>query len=152
MGGLRGINLNLSVCLEKMAQRISNKIGLRCEGKRYTFHDLNHLSNRVDRKKDSIIRGGYNVYPREVEEVVLMHPHVAEAAVYGVPHEDLGEEVAAAVVLKANNVIEEDLRRFVQERIAPYKYPQMIRIVKELPKNHTGKVLKTKLREQSFSL
>jgi long-chain acyl-CoA synthetase len=102
----------------------------------------------VDRKKDLIIRGGYNVYPREIEEVFFMHPRVADAAVYGVPHEDLGEEITAAVVLKrGEKVTEEDLRQFVKERVAPYKYPRIIHLVDDLPKSHTGKVLKSKLRE-----
>ena len=103
----------------------------------------------VDRKKDMIIRGGYNVYPREVEEVLFQHPQVVEAGVYGVPHQDLGEEVAADVVLKAGaNVTEEEIRAFVKEKIAPYKYPRIVRFVEDLPKSHTGKVLKRALREE----
>jgi long-chain acyl-CoA synthetase len=102
----------------------------------------------VDRKKDLIIRGGYNVYPREIEEVLFLHPRVADAAVYGVPDEDLGEQIAAAVVLKAGaKVTDEDLRRFVKEKVAPYKYPRIIHLVDDLPKSHTGKILKTELRK-----
>jgi long-chain acyl-CoA synthetase len=97
----------------------------------------------VDRKKDLIIRGGYNVYPREVEEVLYSHPAVLEAAVLGIPHPDLGEEVAAAVVLKPGaEATADELRSFVKERIAPYKYPRSITFVKELPKSSTGKILK----------
>lgn len=100
----------------------------------------------VDRKKEMIIRGGYNVYPREVEEVLYSHPAVLEAAVLGVPHDDLGEEVAAAVVLKpGQEASEEELRAFVKERIAPYKYPRLIKFVEELPRNSAGKVLKREI-------
>jgi long-chain acyl-CoA synthetase len=103
----------------------------------------------VDRKKDMIIRGGYNVYPREVEEVLFEHPAVFEAGVYGIPHADLGEEVAANVVLNpGSDITAEDLREFVRARLAPYKYPRIIRLVQELPKSHTGKVLKRELRRQ----
>ncbi len=103
----------------------------------------------VDRKKDLIIRGGYNVYPREIEKVLFMHPDVSDAAVYGVPHEDLGEEIAAAVVVKTGTkVAGEDLFQFMKEKVAPYKYPRIIHIVDDLPKSDTGKVLKRKLREE----
>ncbi len=100
----------------------------------------------VDRKKELIIRGGYNVYPREVEEVFYSHPAVLEAAVLGIPHADLGEEVAAAVVLRPGaEATPEELRDFVKERVAPYKYPRVIRIVEELPRNSAGKVLKREI-------
>ena len=88
----------------------------------------------VDRKKDLIIRGGYNVYPREVEEVLHEHPAVAAVAVIGIPHESLGEEVGAAVVLKAAASAElEELRQFVKGRVAAYKYPRRIWFVDSLP-------------------
>ena len=97
----------------------------------------------VDRKKELVIRGGYNVYPREIEEVVYQHPAVREAAVVGVPHETLGEEVAAAVALKDGAAASaDDLRAFVKERVAAYKYPRKIWFVDELPKGPTGKILK----------
>jgi long-chain acyl-CoA synthetase len=97
----------------------------------------------VDRKKDMVIRGGYNVYPREIEEILYSHPAVSEAAVLGVPHPDLGEEVAAVVVLRSGaNATADDIRAFVKERVAPYKYPRLIRFSKELPKSATGKILK----------
>ena len=103
----------------------------------------------VDRKKDMIIRGGYNVYPREVEELLFQHPDIVEAGVYGLPHADLGEEVAADVVLKAgSDLTDDEIRRFVKERLAPYKYPRIIHLVDDLPKSHTGKVLKKALRER----
>jgi long-chain acyl-CoA synthetase len=97
----------------------------------------------VDRTKDMIIRGGYNVYPREIEEVLYEHPDVAEAAVIGVPHDSLGEEVAAAVALKKDaQVTADELRDYVKERVAAYKYPRKVWLVETLPKGPTGKVQK----------
>ena len=97
----------------------------------------------VDRKKDLIIRGGYNVYPREVEEALYEHQAVAEAAVVGIPHAELGEEVGAAVALKpGQEATEEELREFARERLAAYKYPRQVWIVDELPKGPTGKILR----------
>ncbi|MEV7025481.1 long-chain fatty acid--CoA ligase [Kitasatospora sp. NPDC093558] len=107
----------------------------------------------VDRIKDLIIRGGYNVYPREVEEVLYEHPAVAEAAVIGVPHPDLGEEVAAVVALKPGTTAEpDDLRAFVKDRVAPYKYPREVRIVEALPKGPTGKILKRSIDPKTHNL
>ncbi len=101
----------------------------------------------VDRKKDLVIRGGYNVYPREIEEVLYEHPAVAEAAVIGKPHESLGEEVVAVVALKPGaSATEEEIVAFCKERVAAYKYPREIRLVQELPKGPTGKILKKELR------
>jgi long-chain acyl-CoA synthetase len=101
----------------------------------------------VDRKKDLIIRGGYNVYPREIEEVLYEHPAVREAAVIGIPHPELGEEVGAAVALKADaHATEADLRDFVKGQVAAYKYPRQIWLVDELPKGPTGKVLKREIK------
>ena len=100
----------------------------------------------VDRKKDMIIRGGYNVYPREIEEVLYEHPAVLEAAVVGVPHDELGEEVGAAVALKdGQDASAEDLQAFVKEQVAAYKYPRRIWFVDELPKGPTGKILKREI-------
>jgi long-chain acyl-CoA synthetase len=97
----------------------------------------------VDRKKDMIIRGGLNVYPREVEEVLYEHPAVAEAAVIGIPHEMLGEEVAAAVTLKPGaSATPDELREHVKGQIAAYKYPRYVWIAAELPHGDTGKILK----------
>jgi long-chain acyl-CoA synthetase len=100
----------------------------------------------VDRKKDLIIRGGYNVYPREVEEVLYEHPAVREAAVVGMPDDDLGEEVGAAVALKEGREAGADeLQAFVREHVAAYKYPRRIWFVDELPKGPTGKILKREI-------
>ena len=97
----------------------------------------------VDRKKDLIIRGGYNVYPREVEEALYEHESVAEVAVIGMSDDNMGEEIGAAVALKSGaDVTEEDLRAFAKERLAAYKYPRSVWIVDELPKGPTGKILR----------
>ncbi|MGW6563611.1 long-chain-fatty-acid--CoA ligase [Streptomyces hydrogenans] len=100
----------------------------------------------VDRKKDMIIRGGYNVYPREIEEVLHEHPAVALAAVVGVPHPELGEEVAAAVVLRpAAQASPDELRDYVKERVAAYKYPRRVWLVDQLPLGPSGKILKREI-------
>ncbi len=102
----------------------------------------------VDRKKDLIIRGGFNVYPREVEEVLYQHPAVAEAAVLGKPDERLGEEVVAVVSLKDGAHAEPDeIITWTSERLAAYKYPREVRIIAELPKGATGKIIKRLLRD-----
>lgn len=102
----------------------------------------------VDRKKDMIIRGGMNVYPREVEEVLYEHPAVAEAAVVGVPDPLLGEEIAAFVVLAAGASAEPDeFSQFVKDRLAAYKYPRRVTLIDALPKTATGKILKRELRD-----
>ena len=101
----------------------------------------------VDRKKDMIIRGGFNVYPREIEEVLYEHPAVAEVAVLGVPHPTHGEEVAAAVVLKPGSpVTPDELRDYAKERVAAYKYPRHVWLVDALPKGATGKIQKRDIR------
>ena len=101
----------------------------------------------VDRAKDMIIRGGYNVYPREIEEVIYEHPQVAEAAVIGIAHEHYGEEVAAYVVPTEGADLDVDtLREWIKERVAAYKYPRVIEFIGELPKGATGKILKRELR------
>jgi long-chain acyl-CoA synthetase len=101
----------------------------------------------VDRKKDLVIRGGYNVYPREIEEVLYGHPEVSEAAVIGKPDDRLGEEVVAVVVVRAGaELTAEALVAYCRERLAAYKYPREIRFVDALPLGSTGKVLKKELR------
>ena len=94
-----------------------------------------------------IIRGGFNVYPREVEEVLYGHPAIIEAAVIGVPHESHGEEVKAVVVLGPGQELGVDeLIRYTRERVAAYKYPRIVEFVDALPKGPTGKILKRELR------
>jgi long-chain acyl-CoA synthetase len=100
----------------------------------------------VDRKKDMIIRGGYNVYPREVEELLYEHPQIREAAVLGVPHPEWGEEVGAAVVLEpGEELAPEEISAWVRERIAAYKYPRVVWFLEELPKGPTGKIVKREI-------
>jgi long-chain acyl-CoA synthetase len=102
----------------------------------------------VGRKRELILRGGYSVVPGEVETTLLDHPAVAEAAVVGVAHAELGEDVAAFVTLRPGAPASpEELVAFCRERLAGYKYPRRITIVSELPKSATGKILKTKLRD-----
>ncbi|WP_341927028.1 long-chain fatty acid--CoA ligase [Nocardioides psychrotolerans] len=100
----------------------------------------------VDRSKDMIIRGGYNVYPREIEEVLLTHPDVSLAAVIGVPHESHGEEIKAVVILnKGASVTEDELIAWGKEQMATYKYPRQVQFVDDLPMTATGKILKREL-------
>jgi long-chain acyl-CoA synthetase len=102
----------------------------------------------VDRKKDLIIVGGFNVYPREVEEVLYNHPDVVEAAVLGVPDSNLGEAVKCYVVSKNPNTTEEQLLEYCREHLAKYKVPASIDFLEELPKNTTGKILRRALKTQ----
>ena len=96
----------------------------------------------VGRQKDLIIRGGYNVYPREIEEALHEHQAVAEVAVVGIPHADLGEEIGAAVQLKPGAIATPaELRAFAKERVAAYKYPRYVWLVRQLPMGATGKIL-----------
>jgi long-chain acyl-CoA synthetase len=102
----------------------------------------------VDRKKDMIIRGGFNVYPREIEEVMLTHPAISMAAVIGIPDERLGEEVKAFVVLKpASQVTEAELVDWCREQMAAFKYPRSIEFRAALPLSPTGKILKRELKQ-----
>jgi long-chain acyl-CoA synthetase len=107
----------------------------------------------VDRKKDLIIRGGFNVYPREVEEVLYTHPAVREAAVVGVPDKEYGEEVKAYVSLKndgsAASTTPDDLLRFSKKNLGASKYPRLYEILPDLPKGPTGKILRKELRTRA---
>jgi long-chain acyl-CoA synthetase len=100
----------------------------------------------VDRSKDMIIRGGYNVYPREIEEVLMTHPDVSLAAVIGVPHESHGEEIKAVVIRNQGATLTEDeLIAWAKEQMANYKYPRIVEFVDALPMTATGKILKREL-------
>jgi long-chain acyl-CoA synthetase len=100
----------------------------------------------VDRAKDMIIRGGFNVYPREIEEVLLTHPAVSLAAVIGVPHESHGEEIKAFVILRPGEAVTpEEIVAWCQEQMAAYKYPRIVEIASSLPMTATGKLLKREL-------
>ncbi|WP_438823716.1 fatty acid--CoA ligase family protein [Bacillus sp. JJ1764] len=102
----------------------------------------------VDRKKDLVIVGGYNVYPREVEEVIYNHPDIVEVAVLGIPDPNQGEAVAAYVVSKNPDVTAEQLLAYCKEHLAKYKVPTTIEFLEELPKNTTGKILRRALKKQ----
>ncbi|HEY0888615.1 MAG TPA: long-chain fatty acid--CoA ligase [Nocardioides sp.] len=100
----------------------------------------------VDRSKDLIIRGGFNVYPREIEEVLLTHPAISLAAVIGVPHDSHGEEIKAVVILKPGTTATSDeIVEWSKETMAAYKYPRIVEIVDSLPMTATGKILKREL-------
>jgi len=98
----------------------------------------------VDRAKDMIIRGGFNVYPREVEEVILTHPAISLVAVVGVPDESHGEEIKAFAI-KTADITEDELIAWCRENMAAYKYPRMVQFVDALPMTATGKILKREL-------
>jgi long-chain acyl-CoA synthetase len=107
----------------------------------------------VDRKKDLIIRGGFNLYPRDVEEILNGHEQVAEAAVVGIPDERMGEEMVACVVKKAGSELtEEELIRFCQDHLAKNKTPRRIVFLDSLPRNGVGKILKTHLRKTAADI
>ncbi len=108
----------------------------------------------VDRKKDMILRGGYNVYPREVEEVLMRHPAVKQVAVVGVPHETHGEEVVAVIVRAddAAAVSDETIIAWSQEHLARYKYPRHVHFIDAMPLGPSGKVLKRELRDRLHQL
>jgi long-chain acyl-CoA synthetase len=120
------------------------------------FHtgDIAHMDDEgyifiMDRKKDMVLRGGFNVYPREVEDVLMTHPAVSMAAVLGVPHEALGEEVKAFVIRKPGAEIDEaELVAWCRENMAAYKYPRTIEFRDQLPMSATGKILKRELRAE----
>lgn len=115
----------------------SGDIGVRSEDGSYEI---------VDRVKDMIIRGGFNVYPREVEEVLYGHDAIVEAAVLGVPHQRHGEEVKAVVVSTDPKLGADELIAWCKERLAAYKYPRIVEFSESLPKGPTGKILKRELR------
>lgn len=113
------------------------------------YRDAEGFFYIVDRKTDMIIRGGENVYPREIDEVLYQHPAIAAAAAIGVPDPLYGEEVAAFVILKdGQDATEEDVIKFCRERLADYKCPKTVRFVKDIPKGPTGKLLKRELTKQ----
>lgn len=107
----------------------------------------------VDRKKDLIIRGGFNIYPRDLEELLVKHEAVLEAAVIGVPSEKMSEEIVACIVKKPDaEVSASELIGYCQQNLAKYKTPRHIEFIQELPKNGVGKIMKIKLREQFANL
>jgi acyl-CoA synthetase (AMP-forming)/AMP-acid ligase II len=102
----------------------------------------------VGRKKDMIISGGENIYPREIEMVLNAHPKIREAAVFGIPDEKWGESVCAAVILKSNETLtEEEIVFYCKENLASYKKPRKVIFCESFPRNTTGKVMKEKMKE-----
>ena len=122
-------------------------------GEWFSAGDLGRLDDEgylylVDRKHDMIISGGENVYPREVEEVLLAHPAIDQAAVLGLPHEHWGEQVVAFIVVRPGmNVSSDELKQACGARLSRYKIPKEFRAVIELPRNRMGKIDRRQLRE-----
>jgi acyl-CoA synthetase (AMP-forming)/AMP-acid ligase II len=113
------------------------------------YYDRQGYIYIVDRKKDMIISGGENIYPREIEEVLYQHPAVAEAAVIGIPDETWVERVHALVVLKGGqDATGDEMIEFCRRRLARYKAPKSVEFVDALPKNPQGKILKREIREK----
>lgn len=114
----------------------------------FGYRDTDGYYYILDKKKDSIIRGGYYIYPKEVEDVLYQHPYVFEAAVLGVPDPIMGEEVLAFVLLReGTKIAPEELQAFCRDKIAMYKIPKYIRVVDNIPKTISGKLLKGSLQE-----
>jgi long-chain acyl-CoA synthetase len=142
----RGHNVMKGYYKKPEANASTLKDGWLCSGD-IAIKDADGFYYIVDRTKDMIIRGGLNVYPREVEEVMIKHPAVSLVAVIGVPDEEMGEEIKAFVVLKeGQNVSDTDLITWTKGNIASYKYPRTIEFLKALPMSATGKILKKELR------
>ena len=142
---VRGHNLFKGYLGNPEANRTSVVDGWFRTGDLATMGDDDSLTI-VDRKKDMILRNGYNVYPTEVENVMMRHPAVQAAAVFGTPHPEHGQEIEAAVVLRdGQHATEDELRAFVKAKIAVYKYPRAVHLVDELPLGPSGKVLKREL-------
>jgi long-chain acyl-CoA synthetase len=105
----------------------------------------------VDRKKDMIIAGGYNIYPVELDDVLMGHPKILEACTIGIPHEYRGETVKAFIVPKQGETLtEEAVTAYCKENLAAYKVPKIIEFIDELPKSAVGKILRRKLKDQEL--
>jgi long-chain acyl-CoA synthetase len=121
----------------------------------FTVGDIGYLDADgylylTDRASDMVIRGGVNIYPREIEEVLFTHPAVVDCAVFGVPDERFGERLRAVVETRAE-VSPDELREHVRERLAEFKVPAEVELVDELPRNPNGKVMKRWLRDQAWA-
>ena len=115
--------------------------------------DENGYVQITGRRKEMIIRGGENIYPREIEDYIFTHPKVAEVAVFGVPDDFYGEQIAAWIELHSGETAtEEEIREFCKEEIAHFKIPKYIRFVEKFPMTVTGKVQKFKMREEMIKL
>ena len=105
----------------------------------------------VDRKKDMIIAGGYNIYPVELDDVLMGHPKILEACTIGIPHDYRGETVKAFIVTKEGEALtEDDVVKYCKENLAAYKVPKIIEFIDELPKSAVGKILRRKLKEMEM--
>lgn len=116
------------------------------------FLDEDGYLHLVDRKKDVILRGGYSVYPREIEEVLIAHPHVREAVVLGVPDERVGEEVVALVVATDAACDPDELQAYARERVAAYAYPRRVVLVADFPRSATGKILRREIDREALRM
>jgi fatty-acyl-CoA synthase len=114
--------------------------------------DAEGYLNIVGRIKDMVIRGGENIYPREIEEFLYTHPAVADAQVVGVPDDKYGEELCAWIRCAGDPVSEDDIREFCRGRLAHYKVPRYVVFVEEFPMTVTGKIRKVEMRERSIEL
>jgi long-chain acyl-CoA synthetase len=142
---LRGENILKAYYKNEEATKIAFRNGWFHTGD-VGYRDADGFFYIVDRKSDMIIRGGENIYPREIDEVLYEHPAIAAAATIGVPDPLYGEEVAAFIVLEPGAVAsEEEVIEFCRSRLADYKCPKSVRIVSEIPKGPTGKLLKREL-------
>lgn len=145
---VRGENITPGYYRNEEATRAALKDGWLHTGDMAKLDDDGYLYI-VDRKKDLILRGGFNIYPRDLEDLILQHPDVAEVAVIGVPSDRLGEEVVAVIVRKPDATIDEaGILDFCQERLARYKTPRSVVFLEALPRNGVGKILKKSLREE----
>jgi long-chain acyl-CoA synthetase len=125
-------------------------------GEYFTVGDIGYLNEEgylflCDRKSDMIISGGVNIYPAEIENVLLIHPKVADVAVFGIPHQDWGEEVKAVVQLvddvATGDALTEEILGFCSDKLAKYKTPRSIDYIEEMPRDPNGKLYKRKLRD-----
>ena len=112
------------------------------------YVDENGYLFLVDRKNDMIISKGQNIYPAEIEQIIIQHPVIKDVAIIGVPHEVYGEAICAIVVVKKDTIQLNELRNWAKDKMPEYKLPAAIEIVEELPRNPTGKVLRKLLREK----
>ena len=112
------------------------------------YVDENGYLFLVDRKNDMIISKGQNIYPAEIEQIIIQHPAIKDVAIIGVPHEVYGEAICAIVVVKKDTIQLNELRNWAKDKMPEYKLPAAIEIVEELPRNPTGKVLRKLLREK----
>jgi acyl-CoA synthetase (AMP-forming)/AMP-acid ligase II len=115
------------------------------------YVDENGYLFLVDRKNDMIISKGQNIYPAEIEQIIIQHPVIKDVAIIGVPHEVYGEAICAIVVVKKDTIQLNELRNWAKDKMPEYKLPAAIEIVEELPRNPTGKVLRKLLREKYWT-